>query len=85
MRWNDSLKLLEPYRPPVRVAAWGQTGISFWVRSQGRPRRVAVMLFPTTRGAPYSGIPGSPIRRQYVAQVRDWVQTGEIPEEAKLA
>lgn len=69
----------------MRLAAWGQQGISFWVRSQGRPRRVAVVFFPAGKAGPYTGTPGSPIRRQLVAHMREWVQTGEIPEEARLS
>ena len=69
----------------MRVAAWGQRGISFWVLSQGRPRRVAVVLFPMSKEGPYTGSPGSPIRKQLLAHMREWVKTGEIPEDARLA
>jgi hypothetical protein len=73
---------LESYRPPVRFASWGERGLSFWVRSQGKARRVAGLTFPLGPSGPYAGIVGSPMRRQYEDQVRAWVSTGELPEEA---
>lgn len=73
---------LELYRPPVRLAMWGRTGLTFWVRSQGRARRVAGFVFPLGPSGPYAGIVGSPMRQQYLDTVRTWVQTGELPEEA---
>ncbi len=69
----------------MRLAAWGQQGISFWVRSQGRPRRVAVVLFPAGKAGPYTGTPGSPIRRQLVGYLTAWTQNGEVPEEARFS
>lgn len=70
------------HRPPVRVAFWGPSGIAFWVRSQGRPRRVAGLTFAVGPLGPYAGLVGSPLRRQYEEQVQAWVKAGELPEEA---
>ncbi len=76
---------LESYRPPVRLASWGRTGLSFWVRSQGRARRVAALSFPMGPCGPYTGIVGSPIRQLYLEQLRAWVASGELPDEAAYA
>lgn len=75
----------DKYRPPVRLAIWGHEGIAFWVRSQGRARRVGGLRFASGPCGPYAGQVGSPLRAQYLEHVRDWVHTGELPDEVAFA
>jgi len=70
----------ETYRPPVRLATWSNEGLTFWMRSEGVPRRVAGLRFALGPTGPYAGLVGSPLRQQYLETVRDWVATGELPE-----
>ena len=77
--------LNELRRPPVRLATWGEQGITFWMRSQGVKRRVAGLTFEVGPTGPYAGIVGSPLRRQYEEQVDAWVRTGELPENVAWA
>ena len=72
----------ENYRPPVRFGAWGNQGLTFWVRANGAARRVAGLLFEVGPCGPYAGQVGSPLRQRYLEVLRAWVQTGELPEEA---